>query len=194
MNDFLTFIRIEQRRSNVMTSARSEFFCRKHNINIGYYDGYRISPRNFTERSIALKIHNNHFCLVWKPQKSSFNQVIEKELKPNFKVVHNVISDKHVKSFIKYEYKPEKVQSQSTDVIVFDLKTFNTDKDVTYANCIYRLGKTLGNYNRDITQKEYEKCRKDCNVFKGTDGINEIVDYILQFKGEPKKVNNRNVR
>ena len=32
-----------------------------------------------------------------------------KELKDNFRVVDNVISDKHVKSYIKYEYKPKKI-------------------------------------------------------------------------------------
>ena len=36
--EFLTFIRTEQRRSNLMTSARIQPFCRKHNINMGYYD------------------------------------------------------------------------------------------------------------------------------------------------------------
>ena len=49
-------------------------------------------------------------------------------------------------------------------------------------------------YNRDITQREYEKCRKDCIVFKGTDSINEMLDYVLQFKGEAKKVSNKIVR
>ena len=43
-NEFLTFIRSEQRRSNVMTSARVGSFCRKHNINIGCSDGTRINP------------------------------------------------------------------------------------------------------------------------------------------------------
>ena len=33
----------------------------------------------------------------------------EEELQPNFKVVDNVISDKHVKSFNKDEYKAEKL-------------------------------------------------------------------------------------
>ena len=37
--EFLTFIRTEQRRSNVMTSARIQPFCRKNNINIGCFDG-----------------------------------------------------------------------------------------------------------------------------------------------------------
>ena len=46
--EFLTFIRTEQRRSNVMTSARVQPFCRKYNINIGCYDGFRVCPRNIT--------------------------------------------------------------------------------------------------------------------------------------------------
>ena len=63
--EFLTFIRTEQRRSNVMTAARVQPVCRKHNINIGCYDGFRLCPRNITHRNTALKIHNNHLCLIW---------------------------------------------------------------------------------------------------------------------------------
>ena len=33
--------------------------------------------------------------------------------------------------------------------------------------------------------------QKDCIVFKGTDGINEILDQVLQFKREPKKCNKK---
>ena len=104
--DFLTLFRTEERKSNVMTSARNQPFCEKHNINIGCFDGTRINPRNLTQRNTFLFIYNNHFCLIWKSQNISWNQVIENELKPNFKIVDNVISDKHVKSFIKYEYNP----------------------------------------------------------------------------------------
>ena len=104
---FLTFFRTEQRRSNVMTSARIQPFCRKFNNNVGCFDGFRVYPRSITKRDTALKIQNNHFCLIWKTQNISFNQVVEKELKTNFKVVDNVTSDKHVKSYDKYEYKPE---------------------------------------------------------------------------------------
>ena len=130
--EFLTFIRSEQRRSNVMTSARIQPFCRKYNINIGCFDGTRINPRNLTQRNTALKIHENHFCLIWKTDNISFNQVMEDELKPNFKVVDNVISDKHVKSFIKYEYNPKKVKSQLTNIVVYDLETFNKIRAVPY--------------------------------------------------------------
>ena len=91
-----------------MTSARIKPFCRKRKINIGCFDGTRINPRNNTQRGTALKKHNNHFCLIWKSTVISFNQVLEDESKPNFKVVDNIISDKHVK-VIKYDYKPKKV-------------------------------------------------------------------------------------
>ena len=190
---FLTFIRTEQRRSNVMTAARIQPFCRKHNINIGCYDGFRVCPRNITQRDTALKIHNNHFCLIWKSDRVSFEKAI-KELKDNFKVIDNVISDKHVKSFIKYEYKPIKVQSQLTNVVVYDIETFSTIKCVPYANCIYRLSKISGKYFRDISEKEYQKCLNDCIVFKGLDNINKMLDYVLQFKGEPKRINNKIVK
>ena len=71
------------------------------------------------------------------------------------------------------------------------LETFNTDRAIPYANCIHRLCKISGKYNREITQKEYEKCRKDCIVFKETDSINEMLDYVLQFKGEAKRNNKK---
>ena len=99
-----------------------------------------------------------------------------------------------LKDFIKYEYKPKKVQSQLTNMVVYDLETFNTDKAVPYAKCIYRLNKLSGKYNRDITGQEYEKCRKDCVVFKGTDSINEMLDYVLQFQGEVKRNFNKIVK
>ena len=65
-DDFLTFIRSERRRSNVMISARIQPFCRKHNIVIGCFDGTRISPRKNTQKETFLFIYNNHFCLIWK--------------------------------------------------------------------------------------------------------------------------------
>ena len=46
--------------------------------------------------------------------------------------------------------------------------------------------KTSGKYNREITQREYEKRKNDCFVFKGTDRINDRLDHVLQFKGEAK--------
>ena len=53
---FLTFIQSKQRRSNVMTSARIQPFCKKHDINIGCFDGTRINPGNLTQRNTSLFI------------------------------------------------------------------------------------------------------------------------------------------
>ena len=158
--EFLTFIRSEQRRSNVMTSARIQPFCRKYNISIGCFDGTRINPQNLTQRDTSLFIYNNHFCLIWKSDGISFNQVIENKLKPNFKVVDNVVSDKHVKSFNKYEYNPKKVKSPSTNIVVYDLETFSKFRAVPYCSCIYRLRKISGKYHRDISEQEYQKMFK----------------------------------
>ena len=76
-------------------------------------------------------------------------------------------------------------------MIVYDLETFNTDRAVPHGSCIYRLNKLSAKRNRDITQGEYEKCRKDCILFKGTDSIFEKLDYVLQIKGESKGINNK---
>ena len=78
-------------------------------------------------------------------------------------------------------------------MIVYDLETFSTIKCVPYADCIYRLSKIAGKYYRDISEK-YQKCLNDCIVFKGLDNINKMLDYVLQFKGEPKRINNKIVR
>ena len=188
--DFLTFSLSEQRSSNVMTSARIQPFCRKYNINIGCFYGTRINPRNLTQRNTSLFIHNHHFCLIWKSDGISFDKAIE-ELKDNFKIVDDVVSDnKHVKSFIKYEYNPKKVNSPLTNIKVYDLETFNKDRAVPYCSCKYKLSKISGKYHRDISEQGCQKCLNDCVVFKGTDCINEKLDDVLSFKGEPKKVGN----
>ena len=170
-----------------MTSARIQPFCKKYNINIGCFDGARINPRNLTQRNTLLFIYNNQFCLIWKSDGISFEKAIT-ELKDNFKVVDNVISDKHVKSFIEYEYNPKKVQYPLTNIVFYDLETLNKIRAVPYCSCIYKLSKTSGKHNRDISEQEYQKCLNDFVVFKGTDCNNEMLDHVLSFKGEPKKV------
>ena len=62
--EFSTFIRSEQRRSIVMTSARIQPFCKKCNIDIGCFDGTRINLRNPTQRNTSLFKYNNQFCLI----------------------------------------------------------------------------------------------------------------------------------
>ena len=119
-----------------------------------------------------------------------FDEAI-KELKDTFELVEKVISDKHVESFIKNEYKPKKVQSQLTNMVDYDIETFKTIKSVPHSNWIYRLSKISGKYHRDLSEKEYQKCLNDFIVFKGVDNINEKLDYVLKFKGEAKRINNK---
>ena len=84
-----------------------------------------------------------------------------------------------------------KFKSPLTNIVVYGLETLNEIKAVPYCSCIYKLSKILGKHHRDISEQEYQKCPKDCVVFKGTGCINEMLDYVLSFKGEPKKVTNR---
>ena len=89
---YLEFKRSEQRRSNIMTMARIQPFCRANNINLGYYNDDRVFPKTVTNRDSALYLYNNHFCLIWKSRGVSFKQAI-KELKDNFKIVDNYITE-----------------------------------------------------------------------------------------------------
>ena len=75
------------------------------------------------------------------------------ELKLNFKFVDNIIPDKYVKTFNKYEHKPKKVQSQITNKIVHDLENCNSDSVVPHVFGIFGLIKISGKCCRDITQQ-----------------------------------------
>ena len=74
---------------------------------------------------------------------------------------------------------------------MYDLETFKKIRAVPYCSCIYKLSKFSGKYHRDISEQESQKCLVDCVVFKGTACINGMLDHVLSFKGEPKKVGNK---
>ena len=71
------------------------------------------------------------------------------------------------------------------------METFNKIRAGPYCSCIYKLSKISGKYHRHISEQEYQKCLNDCIVLKGTGFINEMLDYVLSFEGEPKKVKNK---
>ena len=117
-------MRDERRSSNVIAQARIQGVCEMYNLNVGCFDGSRTNPRNNTVKNIALYIRKNQLCLLRKSQDVSFgeNFTID-ELNLNFKIVDICLSDKHIKKFIKYEYKPKKVKSPLTIFInVYDLE------------------------------------------------------------------------
>ena len=85
----------------------------------------------------------------------------------------------------------KKVKSPLTNIVVFDLETFNKNRAVPFCSCIDNLSKISGKYHRDISEQEKQKCLNDCVDFKGTDCINKMLDHVLSFTGEPKKVKNK---
>ena len=183
---YLDFIRSEQRRSNIMTKARIQPFCRANNINLGYFDGERVFPRSVTNRDSALYLYNNHFCVIWKIENFSINQAII-DLKDNFKIVDKYITEGNVKSHFKYEYKPKKIESHLTNFIVYDIETYNTVRARPYVFSFYRLSKLAGRYNRDLTPSKLEKCREDTIAFEGNDCVEKALDFCLKLKGEEYK-------
>ena len=138
-----------------MTSARTQPVCKINNIITGCFDGCRACPGKNTERKIALDMYKIFFCLISKSNFVSFKKAIE-EFKLNFKVVDNVISDKHDKGFIKYEYKLKKVEPRLTNSILYDIETFDTDRFGSYSICIIKLSKLSSKSIRDITQQADE--------------------------------------
>ena len=111
-------------------------------------------------------LFDNHFCLIWKSEGVSFNQAI-KELKDNFKIVDNYITEENVKSHFKYEFIPKKIESHLTNFSVYDLETQNTDRAKPYNMTFYRVSKIAGRYDRDPTQEELQKSIKDTLSFEG---------------------------
>ena len=108
-------------------------------------------------------MYHNPFCLNWKSNGISFNKEIE-ELKLNFKVVDVAMSHKNDKNVIKYKHKPKKVQPQLTNMIGHNLETFYTDSAIPYAIYLSRLSRVSAKSYRDMTDRELEKCKKDCVV------------------------------
>ena len=112
-------------------------------------------------------------------------------MKQIFKVIDNAISDKHVKTYIKYGYKPRKDQSPITNIVVYDLETFNNIRGFPYCCCMYKLSKLSGIYHQDITEKANQKCLYDCVVLKRFDCVNDKLDHGFSFKAEPKNFKKR---
>ena len=97
-------------------------------------------PRSVTERNIALRLYNFHFCLIWNSEKVSCNQAI-KELKGNFNLVDKYLTEENVNSHFNYEFVPKKTDPHLTNFVVYDLETHNTDRARPYCISFYRLSK-----------------------------------------------------
>ena len=190
-NDKIFFLsETKKKRSNVMTKARIQPFCLANNINLGYFNGDRVSLRSVPDRNNALFLYNNHFCLIWKSEDVSFNQAF-KELEDIFNIVDTYITGENVNSHFKYEFIPKKIESHLTNFFVYDLETYNTDKARPYCISFYRLSKLSGGYNRDLTSDEIDKCKIDTIAFDGDKSVSKPLDFCLTLKREERKVKNK---
>ena len=184
----LEIIRSEKRRSSVLTKAKIQPFCGANNFNLGYYDGLRVFPRSVTERSNALFLYNNHFCLIWKSEGVSFIEAI-KELKDNFKIVDNYMTEENVNSHFENIFQPKKIESRLTNFITYDLETHDTDRVRPYVISFYRLSKLAGKYDRDSTPYGKDKCKKDTTAVDCDNCVEKALDFCLKLKGEERKDN-----
>ena len=139
--------------------VRIQPFCRANIINLGYFDGITAFSRSVTEGNEALRLYNNHFCLIWKSEGVSFNQAI-RELEESFKIVGKYTTEENVNAHFKFEFLPKKIESHLTNFIVYDLETHKTDRTRPYNVTFYRLSKLAGRHNRDLTPCEIENCKK----------------------------------
>ena len=58
--EYFDFIRNENKVT--LTKARIQPCLGKLGVNVGFYNGKEMWPRNIIERNKALFLHNNHFC------------------------------------------------------------------------------------------------------------------------------------
>ena len=89
------------------------------------------------------------FVWFWKSENVSFIGA-KRELKENFKVVGNYITEENVNSHFIYICTLKKIESHLTNFTRHDLETHNTDSAI----CVYILSKLAGRYNRDLTPAE----------------------------------------
>ena len=104
-NEYKEFIITSDRCKNIMTLAKIQPFYRKYNINLGVYNKKQrsILIKTISEGRICLLFHNNHFCVKWKTNKSSFSDAI-KEVENNFRYEETEINDKILQQVIEYKF------------------------------------------------------------------------------------------
>ena len=182
-----TLSEMKKRRSNILTKARIQPFCRANNFNLGYYDGTRVFPRTLTDRTLALYLHKSHFCLIRKSENVSFNQAT-KELKDNVNIIDNYKTEENGNSHFKFEFIPQKIESHLNNFIVYDVETNDTDRAKPYNMTFYRLSEIAGRYERDPTQEELQMSINEILSFVGDNCVGNALDYSLKFRSEERKV------
>ena len=125
-----------------------------------------------------------------KSENVSFIKAI-KELKDNFKIVDNCITEENVNSNFEYIYTTKKIEFHLTIFNVYDSETHNTYRARPYNMTFHRLSKLSGKHDRDLTPYEIEKYKKDTLVLDGDKCISNAFDFLSKFRGEERKAKNK---
>ena len=197
--EYCEFIRESQRNKNIMTSAKIQPFCKKHNIDLGIYDlkQKRILPLSVTERRICLYIHENHFCVIWKTEKTTFINAI-KELEDNFEYEPNHITDNILKQVQEYKFPLSNEKDCLCAVFSFDLETVNVPYQEfceAYGAGCYHLDRLKECYNGDLSKEELEIERQYVHIFdrQNNNPVLDLIKYIItNYEGKPKYFKNKN--
>ena len=157
-----------------MTSAKKQPFCRNYNINLGVFNKKQrsILLKTITERRICLNNHNNHFCVIWKTNQSSFPDAIE-EIENIFKYEETQINDIILQEVIEYKFPISYEMNCLYNVFALDLDTC----DVGYSvNCepfgagVYQPNNIYWCFIRNLDKEKLAIERSKFHVFTRENG------------------------
>ena len=168
-NEYKEFISDSERCKNIMTSAKIQPFCRKCNINLGVYNKKQRSflPKSVAERRICLLIHNNHFCVIWKTNQSTFPDAIA-QIENNFRYEETQINDNILQQVIEYKFLVSYEMGCLYNVFAFDLETCNVDYSEhcePYAAVVYHPNNFYWCFNGNLDKEELAIERSKVHVF-----------------------------
>ena len=189
---YLEFIQLYKRRTNVITRCRIPEFYTRYKIDIGIYDlnSKRILPRNFKQKNICVHIHKNHYCVIWKRNRkdSLLNGV--NEVERNFKYVKNKINENNLKQRILYRFPKHEPIAQLENLFIFDLETHNDQEFAeAYAAGLYDVKRLRDRWHRDLTPNELVIERENVTVFDASNGncVMNMLKYILEnYEGDER--------
>ena len=193
------FIKQSDRCKNIMTQAKTQSFCKKHNLNLGVYNLKQktVLPRSLTERTVCLYFQNNRFCIFIRiTAQSSFLDSIE-ELEEKFKCESNEITDGLLRQVIEYSFPSPYEKKCMFAVFAFDHETCNLEIQIyceAYGAGVYHLNRLYECFNGDLTEKELEIERKHVHVFdrENNNPVLDTINYVINNnKGKPKTVTNK---
>ncbi|ESP01769.1 hypothetical protein LOTGIDRAFT_172416 [Lottia gigantea] len=182
-------------RKGVMTCARMNEFNKKFNTSFQIYNpkNRHFHPRDVhDELDWVLYLHNSHFCLIRRSQKSLGIQEIE----DNYEQVWKTCRDDNAVTQVS-PLKLNVLSSMSDDALfAWDCETYSekdTRRAIPYCCTLINLEKLRKMLNRinnlfpdlkptdPIPEEFYDKLMNVVEIFLGTDCIDQMLKYLGQY-------------